>query len=141
MRPIVALQLPNDYADYAASAPKYTVNGVVNLDDDANRSRLEMDFAWQGEVVEAAGMLFFRPGVDRPPVGVINADNIMEAISFRPQKGVQERTNALSMQVAQSNAHAWTKLDLPEFEDVAAQVHDHGKLAASIGTRAYITIR
>ena len=136
---MVALKLPADYADYAASAPKYTVNGVINLDDDSERARQELDFAWQGEVVESGGVLFFRPGIDRPTVGKIDAGNIMEAISFQPQRGIQDRTNALSMQIAQSNAHAWSRLDLPEFEDAAAQTRDGGKLPASIGTRAYVS--
>ena len=124
---------------YVERSSKYTVNGVINLDDDTQSAKAELDFAWQGEVIEAAGTLFFRPGVDRPVSGTIDADNIIRAISFQPQKSIQDRTNALSMQLAQSASHAWTKLDLPEFEDAEAQVSDGGKLPASIGTRAYVS--
>ena len=137
-QPVEYDDIPEEYARYRTDASKYSTNGVFYLDDPRDRAKAELDFAWQGFAVEANGQVFFRPGVDRPPVGRISPANIIKPLSFRPQQALQDRVNAMSMRLAASNAHNWQALELPEYEDEPAQERDGQRLERDLGQRQYV---
>ena len=128
-----------DFLPYAI-AKRYTVNGVVSAGDDVSAVEDQFDLAWAGEVIEAGGVLRFRPGVVRPAMAhlVLGEQDIIEPPSVQPWPALQERVNAIDGEMAQSEAHEWRKLSLPKFRDQAAFARDgeerSGNIRVAYGT-------
>ncbi|MCY4059106.1 MAG: hypothetical protein OXG44_13985, partial [Gammaproteobacteria bacterium] len=122
---------------------RYTINGVVTAGDDVDQVEAQMDAAWAGEVIEVGGQLRFRPGVDRVVTmeltdanttdpKKIDDDDIIEPPAIKPWPALQERINAVTCEIAQSKAHEWTKLSLPEYVDSPAEDRDGVKRSGEI---------
>lgn len=84
----VTADLPEGYDDYATTSARYAVNGVIHADDDPEQVEAELDFAWQGWVVETAGVHHFRPGADRPIARTVTPDDIIETGEVQPLTAV-----------------------------------------------------
>ena len=134
----VTVSLPSDYADYEPSAKRYAVNGVVHADDDPERVEAELDFCWQGWAVEVDGVIKFRAGADRTVARAITADDIISVDSVKPAPAIQDRVNAASIALAQSQEHDWLAISLPELEDTAARTRDGEHLPKDLGTRPFL---
>ena len=135
---MVTAELPEGYEDYGATSPRYAVNGVIHAGDDPEQAEAELDFAWQGWVVEAAGVHHFRPGTDRPIVRTLTPDDIIAIEGIQPAPALQDRINAAAMSLAQSREHDWLEASLPEFNDTEAQTRVGGRLPKDLGTRAFV---
>ena len=94
--------------------------------------------AWQGWVVEAAGVHHFRPGTDRPVARTLKPGDIIAIEAIQPAPALQDRINAAAMSLAQSREHDWLEASLPEFNDTDAQTRDGGRLPKDLGTRAFV---
>ena len=138
---VVTVTIPagSDYEGYEPKSARYSSNGVVHADDDPQRVENELDFSWQGYSVEADGVHFFNPGADRAPIADIEPDDILEGVSIQTAAALPDRVNAITTSLAQSSAHDWTPLALPDFEDTQAQARDGERLPRDLGTRAFVT--
>ena len=58
----VTVSLPSGYEGFKATSYRYTINGMVESGDDVSRVETNMDAAWAGQVIEAGGLIRFRPG-------------------------------------------------------------------------------
>ena len=138
----VSAGLPASHAEFRkyATAKRYTIHGVISAGDDVSSVEDQLDAAWAGEVIEAGGRLRFRPGVMRPATAKLDLSEkeIIEPPSVRPWPALQERINALDAEIAQSEAHEWTKLGLPKYRDPAAFERDGQERSGSIRL-AYVT--
>ena len=135
---VVNVNLPAAYSEYAASGPRYTINGVVYADDDHESVEAEMDFAWAGYAMEVNGAYRFRPGLDRPITIKIGPEDIIERGTDVAAPALSDRVNAGTMRIAQSKAHDFTELALPEFKDDDAILRDGRKLLKDFRNRPYI---
>ena len=135
-QPVDLTGLPKAYEVYKKTPegpPKrYTINGVVTAGDDVDQVETQMDAAWAGEVIEVGGQLRFRPGVDRTGTRTIDDDDIIEPPAVKPWPSLQERINAVTCEIAQSDVHEWTKLSLPEYVDSTAEARDGVKRSGEI---------
>ena len=106
--------LPAGYSDWPSTSKRYSIRGVFASGDDIGGVEDRLDAAWAGEVVESAGKLYFRPGVDRAAVLSIGDAQIIEPPVARPWPSLQERVNALTGEIPQSTQHDWSALSLPQ---------------------------
>ena len=136
---IINSNLPAEYSEYANSGPRYTINGVVYSNDDHESVEAEMDFAWAGYALEVNGSYRFRPGLDRPISITIGPEDIIERGTDVAAPALSDRINAGSMRIAQSCAHDFTELALPEFKDDQAILRDGEKLLKDFRVRSYVT--
>ena len=122
----VTVSLPSGYEDFQAVSMRYSINGMVESGDDVSRVETNMDAAWAGQVVEAGGMIRFRPGGIRPATSsiVLTDKNIIDGPVTKPWPGLQERVNAVNTEILQSREHEWTSLSLPEYVDAPALARD-----------------
>ena len=117
--------LPADYSGFNPVSKRYSINGVISAGDDVSQVEDQLDAAWAGEVVEVAGQLRFRPGVDKTVATLALTDaDIVEPPVVQPWAPLQERVNAISTEIAQSRSHEWTVLGLPQYTDAAALNRD-----------------
>ena len=106
--------LPAGYDAWPTTSKRYSIRGVFASGDDIGGVEDRLDVAWAGEVVESAGSLYFRPGVDRPSLLSIGDAQIIEPPVARPWPALQERVNALTGEIPQSAQHDWSSLSLPQ---------------------------
>ena len=121
----MTISLPSELSDYTASGLRYRSNGIVTDEMALDDVRNELDWCWQGWAVESGGILYFRPGTDRTPAFTFDEDDVLAVSSVRPAPALQDRTNALSMQLAASEDHDWLEYDAPEIEDTDALDRDN----------------
>ncbi len=119
---------------------QYTINGVITAGDDVSSVEDQLDAAWAGEVIEAGGKLLFKPGAERPATAKLDLSgaDIVAPPSVQPWAPLQDRVNAIDIELAQSRAHGWSKLSLPEYVDQDALDRDGVKRAGSLRL-AYVT--
>ena len=106
--------LPAGYSDWPTTSKRYSIRGVFASGDDIGGVEDRLDVAWAGEVVESAGKLYFRPGVDRVALLSIGDAQIIDPPIARPWPALQERVNALTGEIPQSAQHDWSSLSLPQ---------------------------
>ena len=133
--------LPQDYLDegWDDQVMRYAVDGWIYTDADPSQVKQELDFCWQGFAVEFMGKLYYRPGVARPPVAVIDGDAVILARGeFTPEPDLNERINAVTGGVAQSSQHDYTRYSLPEIRDAPAIARDGQVRTANMGNRELV---
>lgn len=113
----VSVSLPVTHAIYEGTDKRYSINGVITTDDDPSSTLNEMDFAWQGSVVEADARLYFRPGADRVPQYTIDDSVIIRPGSVSVGPAIQDRINAISMSLQQSSFSDYKPQDLLSLRD------------------------
>ncbi len=126
---MVTVSLPSGYEGFKSKSMRYSINGMVESGDDVSRVETNMDAAWAGQVIEAGGMLRFKPGAIRPAASqiVLTDENIIDGPVTKPWPGLQERVNAVNTEILQSREHEWTSLSLPEYVDAPALARDGHK--------------
>ena len=112
--------LPSGYSAWPSTSKRYSIRGVFASGDDIGGVEDRLDAAWAGEVVESAGKLYFRPGVDRTALLSIGDAQIIEPPVARPWPALQERVNALTGEIPQSSQHDWSTLSLPQVPETVA---------------------
>ena len=128
--------LPQEYLDegWATTVDRYSCDCPIYADATPARVAEAIDVAWQGYAVEFSGMLYYRPGVDRPVAATIDGDAVILAtLEISPEPPLSERVNTLNGSLAQSSQHDWTQYDLPEIKDQAAIVRDGGIRRGNLG--------
>lgn len=136
---LISTNLGDTLSGYNPTSKRYAIDGVVHADEDSSTIEAEMDFAWQGHVIEVNGILYFRPGQDRPVVGDVDETNIIEALELFPQLSLEERINAATMVIPQSGSHDWLPFEVPEVTDSTAMVKDGEKRSRSLGSRSFLS--
>ena len=138
----VTVTLPSGYSGWNPTSKRYTINGVFSAGDDVSQVEDQLDAAWAGEVIESRGKLHFRPGKDsQNAIQTITDSDIIEPPVIKPWPALQERVNAISGEIPQSDEHDWTKLSLPEIPDPIPQAtltRDGGKRSGHVRL-AYLT--
>lgn len=127
-----------NYPDLDANPKRYTINGLVSSGDDVEAVERQMDMAWQGYSVEAGGVHYFRPGVDRAVRRHIGRDDILVVGPTQPAPAMQERVNAVSTTLAQSAAHDYLELEIPELVDQELRERDGRYLPHNIRNLAFV---
>lgn len=113
--------LPEQFADYPTDDIRFAANGILRADDDQEAIFDALDFAWQGAVVYHAGRYYFRPGVDRGVQRIIHPQDLAGPIGVLAAPPLQNRVNAVTLQLDQSKEHDWAETPLNDYEDLAAQ--------------------
>ena len=121
---------------------RYTIDGVISSEDRAERLSEELDFTWQGFVIEIDGRLHFKPGRNIPNSEgtAFNVDdNMLEFIGAQPAPALSDRVNVISMTLLQSSAHNWLPTDLEAVEDTTSITRDGRRLRRGLGERRFIS--
>ena len=137
----ITLTLPQEYVDegWETQVKRYSVDGWLYEDSQPIIVEEEMDFAWEGFVVTFGGQLFYRPGVEPTVAAVIHGDDvIIERYEFLPEPPINQRTNTLTGQIAQSSQHDYTEYSLPEIQDSGAVARDGQVLQQNFGARELV---
>ena len=113
----IDMQVSAQYGQYTKSDKRYSINGVVTTADDTSAVMSEMDFCWQGFVVEQDASLYFRPGIDRISRYKIDKSVIIQPPSIKVAPNVQDRINAISMSLLQSSDSDYKSQDLRTLTD------------------------
>ena len=122
----------------STSEIRYSLNGVFSSGDRVEEIERQLDFCWQGFVVEQGGVHFFRPGSDRPVAFDLTPDDIIKVGAFQPAPALQQRVNAVSMTLSQSREHDYQAVDLPTFRDEQSITRDGEYRPQDIGSQDFI---
>jgi len=136
----VSLNLPSSYSNYDGDDIKYSINGIITSNDDSSSILEEMDFCWQGSVVEADGYLYFRPGAERTTRFTITQDHILGVGAISSSPSIQDRINAISMSLDQSSYLDYKPQDLKILKDTQTITdRDQGNtLWSNLGSRRFV---
>ena len=117
--------LPNfDSSAMSTDLARYTINGLIHSGDDVTAIEQDMDFAWDGAVVDWDGKLLFRPGGQRTSVREITGDDVVEEPVYRP--GTSLAANRFICDIPESEWHDYLPYTL-RVDDPGKQVYD-GKI-------------
>ena len=123
--------LPNfDSSAMSTDLLRYTINGLIHSGDDVTRIEQDMDFAWDGSIVDWDGELLFRPGGVRASVRQIVGDDIVEDVVYRP--GTTLGANRYLCDIPQSEWHDYLPYTLT-VDDTGKQAYDGQVLTLNLG--------
>ena len=129
--------LPNfDSSAMQTDLKRYTINGIIYSGDDVTRTEQDMDFAWDGAVVEWDGEFLFRPGGDRTSVKSIVGADILQEPLYRP--GTTLSTNKYLCNIPQSEWHDYLPYTLT-VDDTGKQRYDGKVQTLDLGNTVYVT--
>ena len=124
--------LPNfDSSAMNSNLKRYTINGIIHSGDDVTRIEQDMDFSWDGGIVDWDGELLFRPGGTRASVIEIVEDDVVEEVVYRP--GTTLNANRYVCDIPQSEWHDWLPYTLT-VDDSGKQTYDGQVLTANLGS-------
>ena len=115
---------------------RYTINTLIHSGDDVTRIEQDMDFAWDGSVVEWDGELLFRPGGDRNSVKSIVGADIVEEPRYRP--GTTLNTNRYLCDLPQSEWHDYLPYNIL-VDDTGRQDYDGSVQTLNLGSTSMVT--
>ena len=110
---------------------RYTINGLIHSGDDVTRIEQDMDFAWDGSIVDWDGELLFRPGGARASVRQIVGEDIVENVVYRP--GTTLGANRYLCDIPQSEWHDYLPYTLT-VDDAGKQAYDGQILTLNLGS-------
>ena len=113
-----------DSSAMSTDLARYTINGLIHSGDDVTRIEQDMDFAWDGAVVEWDGELLFRPGGQRSSVRELTGADVVEEPLYRP--GTTLNANRYVCDIPQSEWHDYLPYTLT-VDDTGKQDYD-GKI-------------
>ena len=129
--------LPNfDSSAMQTDLVRYTVNTLVHSGDDVTKIEQDMDFAWDGSVVEWDGEFLFRPGGDRNSVKSIVGEDIVEEPRYRP--GTTLNTNRYLCELPQSEWHDYLPYNIL-VDDTGRQDYDGSVQTLNLGSTSMVT--
>lgn len=132
--------LPPQYEGYSDSYHFASFNGVILGTETPEDIEAEIDWQWAGDApIGTNGLRQYLPGALRPATLEILEDDIQRRGRFRAWLPIEDRINAARMSLAQSRAHDYTELDIPELVDDPALARDGQKLSVDLGTRRFET--
>ena len=115
---------------------RYTINTLIHSGDDVTRTEQDMDFAWDGAIVEWDGEFLFRPGGDRLSVKSIVGADIVEEPKYRP--GTTLNTNRYLCELPQSEWHDYLPYSIL-VDDIGRQDYDGLIQTLNLGTTSMVT--
>ena len=115
---------------------RYTINTLIHSGDDVTRVEQDMDFSWDGSVVDWDGELLFRPGGDRASVKSIVGEDIVEEPRYRP--GTTLNTNRYLCELPQSEWHDYLPYNIL-VDDTGRQDYDGTVQTLNLGSTSMVT--
>ena len=115
---------------------RYTINTLIHSGDDVTRTEQDMDFAWDGAVVDWDGEILFRPGGDRLSVKSIVGADIVEEPRYRP--GTTLNTNRYVCELPQSEWHDYLPYNIV-VDDSGRQDYDGSVQTLNLGSTSMVT--
>lgn len=132
--------LSPDYAHFANSHKRYTIDGLISSGDDVETILFEMDQAWQGNVIYRDGMYYFEVGEEPTEFVAIDRDTIIDSVQIQPAPALQDRINSAGIVLSQGGPISdWTEFHLPTIDDEDAIKRDGQKRHHALGTRQFIS--
>ena len=119
-----------DSSAMSTDLKRYTINGLIHSGDDVTRIEQDMDFAWDGSIVDWDGELLFRPGGTRMAVKEIVGADIVEDPVYRP--GTSLSANRYICDIPQSEWHDYLPYTLT-VDDTGKQTYDGQVLTLNLG--------
>ena len=119
-----------DSSAMSTDLARYTINGLIHSGDDVKRVEEDMDFAWDGAVVEWDGEYLFRPGGQRTSVKEITGEDVVEEPLYRP--GTVLSANRFICDIPQSEWHSYLPYTLT-VDDTGKQDYDGSIQTVNLG--------
>ena len=125
-------------AETVDGAPRYTVNGVVAADDDAASVEAQLDFAWQGAVVEVDGEQIFRPGTERVARLDVGVDDVVAEPLVLPAPAQSQRANRLVARISQDAERDYIAAEVAPVTSSSGESFDGERLPEDVGTLLFV---
>ena len=125
-----------DSSAMSTDLKRYTVNGLIHSGDDVVRVEQDLDFAWDGAIVDWDGELLFRPGGQRASVREITGADIVEEPLYRP--GTTLNANRFVCDIPQSEWHDYLPYTLT-VDDAGKQTYDGRVNTVNLGRTDLVT--
>lgn len=146
---VITVTLPDSHMeDFDNTFKRFTINGIVTSDENNRDVQEEMDFAWQGHVVEFDGRHHFRPGISSsetgdaaivaPITGHIMPTDILDIPRIQPAPALQDRINEATISLLQSSAHEYLVYDIAPVIDQPSRDRDEVVLSNDLGQRLFV---
>ena len=125
---------------YATCKSKgYEINGVFGLGDPPDQVRAEMDWCWQGSVVDEGGDLTFKPGNYSGPVETIDAStSAVQFLGGKPGPVLNERFNKAKCTILQSKDDRFLEASVPTVTHTGAVATDTKERTLDLGRRVFV---
>ena len=117
----------------------YTINGVLQADDDPDAVEFEMDMAWAGATVFRNGAWTYLPGATRAPIRALTVDDVIEVQQVQLGPDSQDRVNIGLMAIAQDKDRGYLPARLPERNLQAELQLDGGRREVDLGVRGFVS--
>ena len=116
----------------------YTVNGVLQADDDPDSVEFELDMAWAGATVFRNGAWAYLPGATYTPIRALTVEDVIEVQQVQLGPDSADRVNVGVMAIAQDAESGYlpSRLSPTTLKDELAI--DGSPREVDLGTRAFI---
>ena len=116
----------------------YTINGVLQADDDPDSVEFEMDMAWAGATVFRNGAWAYLPGATYTPVRALTVDDVIEVQQVQLGPDSQDRVNVGLMSIAQDANSGFLPARLPPRTLADELTIDGSRREVDLGQRGFV---
>ena len=117
----------------------YQINGVFGLGDPPDQVRAEMDWCWQGSVVDEGGKIAFKPGYKTANVTTIDAStSAVQFLGGKPGPILSERYNKAKCTLLQSHEDRFLETSIPTVTHTGAVATDTKERTVDLGRRVFV---
>ena len=116
----------------------YTINGVLQADDDPDSVEFEMDMAWAGATVFRNGAWAYLPGATYTPVRALTVDDVIEVQQVQLGPDSQDRVNVGLMSIAQDADSGFLPARLPPRTLADELTIDGSRREVDLGQRGFV---
>ena len=117
----------------------YKINGVFGLGDPPDQVRAEMDWCWQGSVVDEGGSLTFKPGYKTSNVATIDtSSSAVQFLGGKPGPILSERYNKAKCTLLQSEDDRFLETSVPTVTHTGAVSLDGKDRTIDLGRRVFV---
>ena len=116
----------------------YTINGVLQADDDPDSVEFEMDMAWAGATVFRNGAWAYLPGATYAPVRALTVDDVIEVQQVQLGPDSQDRVNVGLMSIAQDVNSGFLPARLPPRILADELTIDGSRREVDLGERGFV---
>ena len=117
----------------------YKINGVFGLGDPSDQVRAELDWCWQGSVVDEGGNIAFKPGYYSGADATIDASkSAVQFLGGKPGPILSERYNKAKCTLLQSHEDRFLETSVPSVTHAGALTVDTTERTIDLGRRVFV---
>ena len=123
---------------YPKQTTRYPCHALIRSDDNGSLLLQEVLWCMAGALYHLDGRAYMRAGAQRAAALHITDDDVVDVLEVQTSPPLRQRTNAISVAVAQSEEHDWLEAAAPEIERADWYGFDGAKFPLHLGPKAFV---